>query len=114
MLPSAHRDTPLAWTAALLAAASGAAAQCDWHVLNVPDFDQRRQDTPSVNGLPGDGSMYCVPTSECNWLGYIANHGYPNVFSGPRTWQSGANYNCVTGRDAFLGTLMSTTATGGT
>lgn len=97
--------------AALLVLASGAAAQstCDWYVRGVADFDQRR-----MGALPGDGSMYCVPTSTCNWLAHVADHGYPAVFSGPRSWQSQANYNYVSGRDAYLGGLMGTSATGGT
>src|SRR5689334_17026377 len=57
-----------------LVGAGAARAQCDWFVQHVPDFDQRRQNTSTVLGLPGDGSMYCVPTSTLNWCAYIANH----------------------------------------
>jgi hypothetical protein len=103
-------------TAAVLAAAAGASAQCDWYVHKVPDFDQRRLQTPSVPGLPGNGSMYCVPTSCTNWLAYLSNHGFPLIMAGPRYWQSDNNYNWVTNRDAFMGNLMGTdpvTGTGG-
>ncbi|MCC6322479.1 MAG: hypothetical protein IT438_13700 [Phycisphaerales bacterium] len=85
-----------------------ALGQCHIYRWNVPDFDQKR------DALPGDGGMYCVPTSATNWMAYIANRGYPFMMSGPRDWQSQANYSLVTQTDASMGVLMSTSATGGT
>lgn len=52
----------------------------------VPDLDQRRI------GLPNFGHCYCVPTSILNLLFYASNHGYPEIFPGPRNWQSQSNY----------------------
>ncbi len=93
----------------ILAGAAGAAqAQCNVYRWSVPDFDQKR------DGLAGDGGMHCVPTSATNWMAYISNHGFPPMMSGPRDWQSQANYNLVTGTDALMGNLMGTTAADGT
>ncbi|MFI4881908.1 MAG: GC-type dockerin domain-anchored protein [Phycisphaerales bacterium JB064] len=97
--------TALLVTAGLAASAMG---QCSIYRLNMPDFDQRR------SALPGDGSMYCVPTATANALAYMANNGYPGVFDGPRNWQSQSNYNFVSTQLTTLGTLMGTSVSGGT
>lgn len=88
--------------------AAPALGQCDIYRWNVPDFDQKR------DALPGDGGMYCVPTSAVNWMAYISNHGFGPMMAGPRNWQSNANYGFVTTTDALMGSLMDTSATGGT
>jgi len=97
-------------------AASSAHAQCTWFIDDVPDFDQRRLASGGVDGLPGNGGMYCVPTSFTNWFAYLANRGLPQAItlSGPRDWQSNSNYNRVTDTLALMGTLMETHATEGT
>ena len=91
-----------------LGAAAGAHGQCNVYRWNVPDFDQKR------NGLPGDGGMYCLPTSATNWMAYIANHGYPPMMAGPRDWPNQSNYSLVTATDSLMGSLMGTTTAGGT
>lgn len=77
----------------------------------MPDFDQVR------SGLPGDGSMYCVPTSAVNLLAYIAHHGYPDIFPGDHSqpfWHTQSAYNESTNALAVMGTLMNTSAVDGT
>jgi hypothetical protein len=103
-------------TAMVVACAAGAAhAQCTIYRSFVPDFDQRRATEGSIPGLPGDGTTYCVPTSNLNWFAYISNNSiYHGLMDGPRNWQSSSNYNFVTSRIAFLGALMGTNTTGGT
>ncbi len=104
--------------AALLALCSQVVcAQCDdWSIDDVPDFDQRREDTASVQGLPGDGGMYCGPTSALNWFAYFANRGIeqPGTLGGPRDWQAAAQYDLVTDVDLLMGVLMDTDAEKGT
>lgn len=103
------RGCGAAGAALVLAAAGAAAGQCDWSVSAVPDFDQRRLQTSTVPGLPGDGGEYCVPTSKSNQLAYLANHGYPSLFGGARKWSNQANYDFVTSRILLLGNLIGTT-----
>lgn len=104
--------------AALLFAAAGSAAraQCNWFIPDVPDFDQRRLTSSGVAGLPGNGGMYCVPTSFTNWFAYAANNGSPQplTLAGPRNWEDNANYNRVTDVLTFMGTLMNTDPIEGT
>lgn len=101
----------LAFAAVLVACAGGARAQCDFWIPHVPDFDQKRS-----GALPGDGGMYCVPTSVTNWFAYFANRGIPQpaTLDGPRVWQSNSNYNRVTSTLSLMGSLMSTNASTGT
>lgn len=108
---------------ALLALAGATAAQANWFrnytspvqyqagFTQVPDLDQRRDD------LPGDGSMYCAPTTAVNWLAYIANHGYPFIRPGDESqafWHSGGAYDDVTGLLLQMGMLMGTDPVEGT
>jgi len=90
------------------------AQQCSISIPNVPDFDQKRQASTGVPGLPNGGDMYCAPTSATNWFAYIANHGLPEVLDGPRDWQSQDNYDFVTDRIAYVGELMHTDPEDGT
>lgn len=107
--------TSIAALVALAGLASAAHAQCSVYRLNVPDFDQKRLHNPPASiGLPGDGAMYCSPTSAANYLAYLSNIGYAAAFDGPRNWQSQSNYDDVTDMIEELGALMSTSATGGT
>jgi prepilin-type processing-associated H-X9-DG protein len=106
-----HRSVPSLLLAAAAVAAglpSHASAQCDVYRLDIPDFDQRREAAPGILGLPNNGSVHCGPTAAMNWLAYITNHGYPEVLSGARDWQSGAHYNTVTSLINWLGTIMGT------
>lgn len=85
-----------------------------WKVTGMVDFDQRRDNCCGHPGLPGDGSMYCVPTSTMNLFAYAANHGFPGFDPGPANWQSQANYDLATSRIAELGALMNCDASDGT
>jgi len=108
---------------AALGALGAPAAEANWFAAisgptqywakftKMPDFDQVR------SGLPGDGSMYCVPTSGVNLLAYIAHHGYPDIFPGDHSqffWHSQSAYTESTNALAIMGALMNTSATDGT
>lgn len=84
------------------------ATRYDYSVIHMPDLDQRR------DALGGDGSMFCVPTSQMNLMGYCANHGFPMVFPGPRSWQSQANYELGDFSIDLMGALMDTDPADGT
>lgn len=96
--------------ALVLATLSGtAAAQCSVWRYGVPDFDQRR------STLPSSGSNYCVPTSLCNHMAYLANHGLPNAFShSSANWSSSGEYNHVTTMISAMGSHCDTDPDGGT
>lgn len=86
-------------------------------VLGVPDFDQRRMAFGLNPGLPLNGINYCVPTSHMNWLGFVANRGYPEIApGGPTNWNraTGARYFASTVQIDAMGAMMSTSATTGT
>lgn len=83
-------------------------AQCDIYRLDVPDFDQRREASGGILGLPGNGSTHCAPASAMNWLAYVTSHGYPEVLSGHRDWQSNTHYNTMTSLINWLGNMMNT------
>ncbi|MEQ8844455.1 MAG: GC-type dockerin domain-anchored protein [Phycisphaerales bacterium] len=103
--PSAPLTIALTMTAGLAAPAH---AQCDVYRFGMPDFDQRRL------GLPKRGSMYCMPTATANALAYLANHGYPAAFDGPRDWESPAHERDVDLELFFLGAEMGTDSDDGT
>ena len=96
----------------------------DYSRCEVPDLDQKRtavDDDPALGtrlGLPGDGNMWCVPTSTMNWLAYIAAHGFGGFEPGNADWESEpldfATYNLMTEKLATLGALMLTDAEDGT
>lgn len=86
-----------------------------YEIEHMPDLDQRRESTPSSFGLPGNGSMYCAPTSAMNMMMYVANHGFPEMNPpGAGDWQSQTRYDDATSRIAALGMEMGTHATNGT
>ncbi len=94
-----------------------------YEIEHMPDLDQRREPTPfcdpliqtCINGLPGNGSMYCAPTSAMNMMMYIANHGFPEMNPpGMGDWQSQTRYDDATSNIAALGVEMGTHATNGT
>lgn len=85
-----------------------------YQVKHMPDFDQRREPGDGIIGLPGNGSMYCVPTSILNIYAYIANHGYAGLNPGAANWQSQANYNVASFSLLDMGIRMGTTTGGGT
>src|SRR6188474_1583219 len=101
---------PAAIIALSLSAGLPAAAQCDYLVPYVPDFDQKRVAASGVPGLPDDGGVHCVPTSVVNWFAYFANRGItqPAGLNGPRNWQSNAEYNRVTNQINIMGSFMNT------
>jgi hypothetical protein len=41
-----------------------------YQIMDVPDFDQRRAAdlNAGILGLPNNGQMYCVPTTEIDWM----------------------------------------------
>ena len=79
-------------------------------IYHMPDFDQKR-DT-----LPGGGSAYCVPTSTMNLMGYIGNHGFPEVLPGSGNWQDPSNYATISALLGVMGSvpLMNTDPSTGT
>lgn len=84
-----------------------------YEICGVPDIDQRKTASGDVDGLPADGVCHCVPTSQANWLAYIANHGYDEVFPGPGNYQAGPPdftevYNRMTLAQGLLGQAMGT------
>jgi hypothetical protein len=91
-----------------------------YKVTNLPDFDQVRKPlkygTFKLVGLPGNGTMYCVPTATLNLLAYIASHGFPEVTPGFGFWDvySTANYNKIGTALIDLGKRMYTGASDGT
>ncbi|USN99220.1 MAG: hypothetical protein H6810_00640 [Phycisphaeraceae bacterium] len=84
------------------------------------DFDQKRATTTGIPGLPGDGGMYCVPTSASNLMAYIDRHGYANnpFIDGPGlldwTSSSTAVYNAATAYIDAMGDDMNTDPDDGT
>ncbi|MGP1346083.1 MAG: hypothetical protein ACTS3F_05365 [Phycisphaerales bacterium] len=88
----------------------------DYRIIFMPDLDQRRTaDTPNgIAGLPGNGGMYCVPTSTVNMMIYAANHGFPGVSPGSGNFALQTNYALATSTIADMGQEMGTTAGGGT
>jgi len=84
-----------------------------FRVIHMPDLDQRRVPGDSVLGLPGNGSMYCVPTATMNLFIYAANHGFPDMLPGPGNYQTGL-YNAASLNIGVLGVGMSTDAVNGT
>jgi|GEM_PF-5023715 len=108
-MSSSFRSARAAAVVALAAgAASSASAQCSVYRLGMPDFDQRR------SALPNDGRAYCVPTATANALAYISNHGQPDVFGGPRDWQSQGEYGYVNTQLTTMGLFMGTDPQDGT
>lgn len=91
---------------------------------NIPDVDQRRRgDVPGIPGLPGNGGMYCAPTSAMNFMAYLANQGFPSVNPGPGSWEAqppppgqlvDARYNEMTGWLESMGNAMATDPVDGT
>ena len=93
----------------------------NYRVNDVPDIDQRRgPDAGSgVLGIPGNGNMYCAPTSVVNWTAYLSNHGYPGFVPGPGNWEVSppanlAEYNHVSGSLFLMGLILHTSVTTGT
>ncbi|MEV7403083.1 hypothetical protein AB0N93_22155 [Streptomyces sp. NPDC091267] len=76
----------------------------------MSDIDQHRA------GLPGNGQMYCMPTSALNTLFWLDRHGYPNLLDGDYdpTSSSPVNYQEVTAKLGRMGGLAETDATSGT
>jgi hypothetical protein len=85
-----------------------------YRVIHMPDLDQRRSPSGGTQGLPGNGSMYCVPTSMMNLFAYSANHGFSFVAPGPGNWQSNSKYASATQSLQILGALMNTSSSNGT
>jgi len=79
-----------------------------YKIIHMPDIDQRRA------ALPGNGSMYCVPSAAFNIFAYAANHGYPDVSPGPGNWQASGNYGTSNLWLNVLGGFMGTHPDDGT
>ncbi|MGD9693817.1 MAG: hypothetical protein AB7G17_06885 [Phycisphaerales bacterium] len=87
-----------------------------WRVTGMVDLDQRRSVASGRPGLPNNGNMYCAPTAAVNIAAYAATHGYPSLPPGSQNWQSNSTsiYNAATSNISLMGSLMGTSATGGT
>lgn len=94
-------------------------------VSYMVDFDQQRDaslfEPPFVTGLPGGGSMYCVPTSSSDLMAYVDRHGFDGVpgVDGPglEDWSDADDvsaYNIATSYIGDMGLDMNTSADGGT
>ena len=91
------------WIGAIAAVFSMASATMipDFYArLGIPDYDQRWDD------LPGNGDMYCVPTSFFNAIEYMRTHGVPEM---PNLTGAGVDGALLT-----LGFLFGTDAEEGT
>lgn len=88
-----------------------------YYINHMPDFDQKRCEDmePSIEGLPGEGSMYCAPTATTNVLSYIASHGFPHIAPGVvANPESNSHYNYFGEFIEELGDDMDTDPSGGT
>lgn len=85
-----------------------------YDISQMPDLDQRREAASGIPGLPGNGGMYCVPTSALNMMMYAANHGFPFVAPGPGNYQLQSLYNLCTQNLLAMGMLMNTDPADGT
>jgi len=83
-------------------------------ISQMPDLDQRRDWAAGITGLPGDGGMYCVPTSAMNMMMYAANHGFPFIAPGPGNYQLPSAYNLCSDNVFEMGEYMNTDAADGT
>lgn len=110
----------LAIAAALVVSSSATPHKATWnawndyqyHVLQMPDIDQR------WGTVPGFGSMYCAPTAALNLAMYAANHGFPQVQPGPNCWGclplDQQSINDLISALLTMGIFMGTTADDGT
>ncbi|MBL9147551.1 MAG: hypothetical protein JNM94_02550 [Phycisphaerae bacterium] len=80
----------------------------DYRITHMTDIDQKR------SGLPGLGSMYCVPASALNLFCYAANHGFPVGGLPPADYMSNGQHSYMTSWLDFIGDLMETDAEKGT
>jgi hypothetical protein len=107
MLFRKRMKTRLGVTALIAAATMAPAVVFDgpnfYERPGVRDYDQRR------NVLPGDGSMYCVPTSYVDMFKYLAAAGLTNIDA-----SFGGSYSDATSFIFTLGLLMGTGTTSGT
>jgi hypothetical protein len=88
---------------------------CSIYRVGIPDFDQRRRAQPPIEGLPGNGSMFCAPTAATNMIGYLDRLGYPNFIPGGNwNWFGGLGYDQATAAIAEMGVDMGTDAEDGT
>lgn len=88
-----------------------------WGVNFMPDLDQGRSEFPiwGINGLPGDGAMYCYPTAVANIAAYTTWRGL-GPWPASMNWSSSDlnTYNTATAHLAQLGEWMDTHPTNGT
>jgi hypothetical protein len=88
-------------------------------VCDVPDIDQRRADSATVTGLPGDGALYCVPAAAMNFFAFLAYHPVapvPEPGQQAQNWQTSTPmvYNDMTANLELLGSMMGTDPVTGT
>ncbi len=108
----------------MLLLASGAAAGlaparaddgCSIYRVGMPDFDQVRRAAFPIMGLPGNGAMYCAPTSATNMIGYLDRLGFPNFMGGDDwNWYSAGGYTQSTISIQLMGAFMGTDPVDGT
>lgn len=113
----------LAGAVGAFAAASPASAAplqtAKYDFNQMPDLDQNRNmgvDAAGVNhaGLPGNGDMYCGPTSAMDALGWMAQTAKPTLTPGVQDWTLAPNYEPATAHLARMGQLMNTDPAAGT
>jgi len=73
-----------------------------YQIQYMPDLDQRRF------GLPGDGSMFCVPTATMNLFAYVAEWGLDQFPPGPGVYQHQVTHSVMTNHLDDLGDMMDT------
>jgi hypothetical protein len=84
-----------------------------YRACGVPDLDQVRVTANGFVGLPGNGHNFCATTSTMDWLAYLAGKGFVDA-PAVKDWTDQANFSEMSNEIAALGTLMGTTASGGT
>jgi hypothetical protein len=122
-----RRIAPILFVAVILAAGAQPAAAVDgpsgpitfeqavnpngfsWSLSGVPDIDQRRapDERGLRQGLPGDGKLWCGPTSGTNILAYLADLGFGTGVPS-KDWTLDENYDEMTSEILELGDEMNT------
>lgn len=81
-----------------------------FEISHMPDLDMLRDFGPGgIDGLPGGGAKFAVPTCAIDIKAYIANHGFPEILPGPADWQLQLNYPTATAFIHLLGEIQGAT-----
>ena len=90
------------------------AGRLGWKLIGLPDVDQIRGTSPTVPGLPGDGTQYCAPTAGVNVLSYLARGGFFTGVDGRTDFAAPDGYAAATEAVRAMGVDMSTGSSTGT